>query len=568
MVAVPVLCLLALAITYARREEHSAGSVSFSIHPPDDGKIASGGLLSPDGTRIAFITSDASGARKLWVRSIDSVDAVSLPGTDGAKLPFWSPDSRRLGFFANGLLMTVEIGGGFPQTVVPVSTAPTGGTWNEDDIILFASRRSGLFQVPAAGGIPTPLTVLDSALRETSHNWPQFLPDGRHFLYTIRSANTALNGVYVGSLDDPTLKRQVLETTSGSVYAGGRIFFVREGALRSQAFDTATLRTTGPSEFVAPNVPVPDGAFGMTFSAVNVGFTYLSPSPPRRQTWFDRSGKELGTLESTAVLSRVALSPDEQHVAGSDHSSPTYGIWLFDLARGTAFRLAANGDNAVWSPDGNDIYFVSSQASGILDVYRKPAYGPDQAELILSNGQSMWPVDISADGRYLVYTSDHSKSQLDLWVLPLFGDRTPFPYLNTPANEIQGRPSPDGRWMAYTSDETGRWEVYLQTFPMAGGKRRVSVAGGAQPFWRRDGRELFYLSLDRKLMSVEIRDNGTLHIGHAKPLFQTRTRDDLTAIRNDYTVTADGNRFLIESQAEAKSQTITVVINQLPTFDE
>jgi DNA-binding winged helix-turn-helix (wHTH) protein/Tol biopolymer transport system component len=552
------LLLAGLSIGVLQSRQPGPPAMRFVVTAPDGTTVTSAGFPSPDGRYVAFV-ADRAGRSLLWVRSLESVDAHPLLGTDGASSPFWSPDGRALGFFASGKVKVVNLAGGPPQTIAVMSSSPipAGGTWNADGTVIFAEGRSGLKTTAATGGPVTALTTLDAAARETEHQWPQFLPGGRRFLYGVRSANPDRNGIYIGSLDSDE-KVRVLSSTFHASYAGGYLVFGQDGALAARAFDPATLKTGAAVQTIASHV----GAAG--FAPPNASLlTYLPGDGQGRAVWFDRAGTRLDTLDTPSEVFAVQLSPDERQLAASDAVSPTAGIWLFDLRRRARGRLTTIGSSPVWSRDGSRVAFSSSQEKGVLALYQKPSFGNEGEELLFHSGDSAWPHDWSPDGRFLVYTSANAKTKLDLWLLSA-PDRKPIPYLRTPFNELHGQVSPDGHWLAYTSDESGSWEVYVQSFPVPGRRRTISTDGGAQPRWRRDGRELFYLAPDRRMMSVPIESKldsqGVLEVGAPRPLFQTRTRGPLVSSWHDYTVTRDGERFLI-CENERMDPSITVLIN-------
>lgn len=568
---VAILVVMGLTIGYRRRVQPAAPPSRFVVYPAQGTKlVSSGGILSPDGRHVAFVAQDPLGKTSLWVRDIDSVDAPrSVPGTEGARAPFWSPDSEFIAFFAQGALKRVSLSGAPLQTITARSVAaiPAGATWGSQGLILFAGRRSGLFSVPAAGGTVTPVTTLDPSAQEFAHRWPQFLPDGRHFLY-LAVADPAHQGVYVGSLDS-TARTRVLESDSAAAYgAPGYLFFVRERALMAQPFDVGRLQLSGSPTLIAGGVSsspyVPNG---LEFSISNGGVIAYSAANPSKLTWFDRAGEPLGSLDAQTELHSPRLSPDGKWVAAV---SPQSGIWLFDVGRGVGAPFVSDGTLPVWSPDGTDVVFAARRVAGVQDLYLRSPRGTNEDVLLARTGRSMRAQDWSLDGRFIVSLSESPTTKLDLWLLPLFGDRKPIPYLQTPVNERQGQVSPDGHWMVYASDESGTSEVYAQSFPVPGRKQRVSTHGGAHAKWRRDGKELFYLALDHTLMAVDVNTGPTLEIGSPKPLFQTHTADEVAGqSRDHYAVTADGQRFLVDTVDEQAGRSgITVLVNWMAALKE
>ncbi|HYM13462.1 MAG TPA: protein kinase, partial [Bryobacterales bacterium] len=564
-----VLLVAAVAAYFGRAPVPAPAQpvVKFTLLPPENtsfNEIA----VSPDGRRVAFTARTASGATQLWVRALDSLSAQPLAGTEGAGLPFWSPDSRFLGFFAGEKLKKIEASGGPPQTLCNASFG-RGGAWNRDGVIIFVpSGGAPLYRVPAAGGEPQPLTSLDPAHGEFSHGWPQFLPDGKHFLFLARGSQEYA-GVYLASLDSKDRTRLVA-TASSAAYASGYLLFLRERTLVAQPFDLARLATTGEAVPVAE--PVQSSGFSRArFSVSGTGvLVYDSGGSVNssRLFWFDRAGKPLGPVGDPGEYTDVNLSPDDRRVTASrrDPQAGAVDIWLFELARGgvsSRFTFGPGGAAVpVWSPDGSRIAFFSSR-DGPYNLYQKLANGAGSDEPLLKSSNNKLPMDWSRDGRYLLYREEDPKTKQDLWILPLEGGGKPFPFLRTASVESFGQFSPDGRWIAYASDESGKQEIYVRpssgTEAGAGGKWLISSNGGGVPRWRRDGKELFYLAPDNKLMAVEVKaEAAALQPGMPQPLFQTRA----TGFTFRYAVTADGRRFLVISEGEqATSAPATVVLN-------
>jgi serine/threonine protein kinase/Tol biopolymer transport system component len=568
-----LLAALPFAIAYLRRAPVDERILKVSVLPPENATMAGAGAnlaISPDGRRLAIVAS-SEGRNLLWVRSLDSLSAQALPGTDGASPNcFWSPDSRFIGFFAGGKLKKIEASGAPAQTLCETaaeSGGGGGGTWNRDGVIIF-SRGYGLYRVSAAGGEPLPVTTLDRSRFETSHRWPYFLPDGRHFLYLVLSSQPESGGIFVGSLDSKDTKRLLSNNLSAAYAPPGFLLFLQNEKLVAQQFDADELQLTGEPFPVAERVAYNLGFARVAFSVSDNGvLVYRSGSSQINQPlWFDRAGKQIASLGKAGLYLTLSLSPDESRVALDrvDTQTGTYDIWLVDLLRDIPSRFTtdpSSDSNPLWSPDGNRIVF-SSDREGQRNLYQKIASGGGNEEVLLKSSleEAKVPEDWSPDGKLIVYQNVNLKTKRDLWVLPMSGDLKPFPFLLTEFNEHQAQFSPDGKWIAYTSDESGAQEVYVQTFPASGRKWRVSTGGGSQPRWRRDGKELFYIAGNRKLMAVGVKTRETFEAGVPTALFGTRVLT-LANFRNHIAVTADGQRFLINSTIEETSAPINVVVN-------
>jgi Tol biopolymer transport system component len=561
----------ALAFVHFREKPPETLVVRSTILPPEKATFLSDAppALSPDGRRLVLGVQSQDGAR-LWLRSLESTTAQPLPGTEGATFsyPFWSPDGRSIGFSSYGQLKKIDVSGGAAVTLAEVINI-RGASWSPQGVIVFAPNRTGpLLRIPAAGGIATPATALDPARKDDSHRWPWFLPDGRHFLYatTVNPSNDAT--IYVGSLDSREA-RIVARSNSNAVYALGHLLFLRGNTLVAQPFDARRLVTTGEAAPVAEQIVDQATRARGVFSVSDNGTLIFQAGVPATQTlaWLDRTGKRLETLGEPGEISSPFLSPDGKSAAVTvyDRADHNYDLWIYDLARNLRTRFTFDpGDenNGVWSPDGSRIVFGSERKRQV-DLYRKSASGAGTEELLYADGSYKVPTSWSPDGKFVMYTAalDPPKSGFHLWVLPFEGERKPFPFLNTGFDEGSGQFSPDGKWVAYMSDESGRFEIYVASFPGPGGKHLVSVAGGGFTRWRRDGKELFYVGLDNRLMAVEIALKGAeLKIGAAHPLFGS-----LQVVGNStypYDVSPDGQRFLVITPNEqAAPEPLTLVQN-------
>jgi serine/threonine protein kinase len=514
--------------------------------------------LSPDGRQLAFIAT-VDGNTRLWIRSFDRSTAQSLVGTDGASYPFWSPDSIAVGFFADGKLKRIDATGGAPQVLASVSGA-RGGTWNRDGVIVFAPQQAGLLRVPATGGTPVDLTHL--APGQGTHRWPQFLPDGRHFVFLSALGQPATHGIYLGSLDGSEPRRLLSGETAAIYTPPGYLLRVLQGVLVAHRFDPNREIVSNDAITVAQPVGTDDGTFHSAFTVAGSALAYRPGGIARRQlVWVDRSGRVLGSLRppDDAIPAAPELSPDGHRVALNRFIQGNFDVWVIDITSGRATRFtfdAANDQSALWSPDGSRIVFNSSR-NGTWDLFDKPANGTRDEEPLLVTQQSKVLADWSPDGRMVLYATQDPKTGSDLWALPLDRRSKPFPVVQTRADEREGQFSPDGRWVAYVSNETGIDEVYVLPFPGPGGKWQVSTVGGADPRWRRDGRELYYVAPDGKLMGVSIQigaNERALNPGSPIALFQTKLATGASVnigflSRPQYAVAQDG-RFLMNVTAD------------------
>jgi serine/threonine protein kinase/Tol biopolymer transport system component len=587
LVAVLLLTTLGLTWLYvAHKDATDVRVMRFSILPPE--KASFGNIaVSPDGKWLAF-TASTGGTAQLWVRRIESLEGRPLPGTAGARFPFWSPNSSYIGFFADGRLKKIEASSGLAQTLCEASNG-LGGTWSHDGVILFARTGAGLSRISATGGEVTEVTTPDRTRQENYHWAPAFLPDGRHFLYCIRSGQKETRGVYLGSLEGAVKQRLLGDVTSArytaatpeSPAAGGDgwLLFGRDGALMAQPFDARRLQFSGEpfriSEHVGSDL-IYAGYF--IFSASANGVLVFDPSvnrQRRRYLWMDRGG-QTGSLDVVGSTAQPWLSPDEKHFLAdrTDPQTGTFDLWLCDVGDGSAARFTfdpASDLAPVWSPDGKRIVWASAR-EGALNLYQKAASGAGQDTLLLESGYNKVPSDWSRDGRFILYHETNPKTKNDVWVLPVAesvaapggassGEPKPFPFLQTEADEFGATMSPNGRWVAYVSDESGRYEVYVQSFPGGGGTRQVSTGGGTAPRWRRDGQELFYYASDGKMMAALVQSGENFAASAAAPLFEFRV-GNANPFFAPYAVTGDGQRFLLNATVETEmAWPLTVVIN-------
>jgi eukaryotic-like serine/threonine-protein kinase len=520
--------------------------------------------ISPDGQQLVvapkFVAHEG-----LWLRSVGSTAGRTLPNTQNASFPFWSPDGTSIGFFAEAKLKRIDL---TSEAVEIVADAPNprGGLWQTDGKILFAPNAVGpLSRVPAAGGTPAVVTHLEPG--QNDHRAPFMLPDGRHFIYYSRGT-AQVRGVWVARLDGSEPKR-LLEADAGAVYAQGHLLFVREGALFAQAFDVASLALTGAPFRLADRIAVNPGVSLASLSASTSGAIAYSGAAIRRTqfVWVDRSGKRLGTLgpPDQTTLANLSLSPDGQRVAFSRLAGGNWDVWLMDM-QGTMSKLTTGAGpewNPVWSSDSQRVIFQSNNSN--INVRAINDTTPEQT--LVRPHTMTYPIDVSPDGHTLLYlqagTERSGVPALDFWSLSLIGDAQPVAFLRSAAIQRDGQFSPDGRWVAYQSNESGRDEIYLHAFPVPGERIQVSSGGGQQVRWSAVGPELFFIGADHQLVSVRVTfsPNGSVMLGPSAPLFRTDFENNVQA-RQQYVVSKDGQRFLVNMPTDTVDlPTISVILN-------
>jgi Tol biopolymer transport system component/DNA-binding winged helix-turn-helix (wHTH) protein len=561
-VVAAVATLVALIMVWVVLRAHPAPPaepVSFYVHPLT--KTIQSFALSPDG-RYLVIAAGEGTKQPLWVRALDTAEPRPLPGTEDARDPFWSRDSRFIAFFADGKLKKIAATGGPPQNIGNVTNGRFGGgTWSRDGVILFSvGAGSPLYRVSAAGGMPVPATSTEASVG-SYHDYPSFLPDGRHFLFMEAGGRP-----HLGSLDSKDI-RPLPGLPAYAVFlpslrdGEGHLFFGRDGALMAQRFDTRRLQPLGEMLQIATGVR---GRWGADFSVSASGALAYRTAVLNRLTWFDRQGQRLESVgEPGALQVGFRLSPDQKRVAvqgGGD--GVDVDVWVVDLEHGTSSRLTFTPglDNwPVWSPDGGRVAHRGVR-EGRPGIYLTDTGGASKDELLLETGSHLYPQDWSPDGRFLVYLVSNPKTGFDLWLVPLAPPRQPIPLAQTEFSERYAQFSPDGRWIAYTSDETGRTELYLQTLPPSGARWQVTTSGGDSPRWRRDGKELFYLAPDGRLMAMAVSGSSTFQASPPQPLFLATIPSGNPG--PSYDVSADGKRFLMSVPARDAAETpITVVTN-------
>jgi predicted Ser/Thr protein kinase len=571
--AVAIAAALALAMLriVGQRPIERNGAQELQVLPPPGTTFAleEAPRISPDGRRLAFVAVDSAGKSLLYVRPLESSSAQPLAETDGASMPFWSPDSRSLGFFASGKLRTIGIAGGRPQILCDAPVG-RGGSWSRDGSIVFIPSPPDPPQIVAASGGPArQLFPMGPMLKDPRHSFPDFLPDSRHYVYlSILGKGRESRAAFVTSLDGKT-RKQLAATIWSPVFAPpDTLLFRREDTLMAQRFDTKSFELVGEPTVIASDVGFNPITWQSLVSASENGIlAYQSAKGARTQfTWLDREGRVAGTVGPEGIHNSLSLSPDGKRVAydEADIRNGDVSVWLVggEYEAPLRFTFGPIGFFPIWSPDGSRVIYSSLR--GPPQLYQKVTSGAGDEEPLVESMQAKIASGFSPDGRFLVFSVLDPKTRFDIWVLPLFGDRKPFPFLQTEAGEIGGQISPNGRWMAYSSNESGTYEVYVRPFPPAPGKWQVSHEGGSQPRWRGDGKELFYLSTDRRLMAVDIKtDQPAFEAGVPRPLFEAHVSNvEGSNPWSQYAVTADGRHFLVNRlAAQATSSPITVVLN-------
>ncbi len=524
--------------------------------------------LSPDGRVLAMVAySTQMNNYALWTYEVGTRRSSLLDGTQGASYPFWSPDGKTLGFFAEGKLKKVDAAGG-PVQMVCDAVSGRGGAWNHDGTILFSPHvLAGLSRVSSWGGTPVPVTQLDTSRFESSHRWPMFLPDGRHFLYLAANftGRSAYNAIFVGSLDSSERRLVVGSSANASYVEPGYLVYLKEKTLVAQPFDWKRSVLGGQPHNLSDEIlyfPQVDRAvYGVSNGDILIAQTGKGASLSQL-TWFDRGGKQIGTVGKPAPYDNVRISPDGHRIAADqiDPDGRNVDIWVHELVRATMTRLTFDPslDHApVWSPDGKQILFSSNR---VLDfrLFLKNADGSGSENEVLQLGSNMvnaW--DWSRDGHYVVFRKEN-----ELWFFN-WSDRTPKPLLQPKWTILNAQISPDTRWIAYASNETGTTEIYVSPFPNLTSKWQVSNSGGQEPKWRRDGKELFYLASDGKMMSVAVTATASFEAGTPVALFQTHRRQPISAQDVfSYDVSPDGQRFLVATKVDEPSAApLSVTLN-------
>jgi Tol biopolymer transport system component len=561
-----MVAVVAFSTAYVAYHKQSP-MLRVEINPPANmqfnlaGDNAGPAMISPDGRTMVF-SANGPGGTQLYLRSLDSTTPRALPGTETGMFPFWSPDSRSIAFFTGDKLKRIEVNGGAPVTICDANLG-RGGSWNEDGMIIAAiTYNAGIWRVPASGGTPTAITTVDNRTY-SSHRWPWFLPDGKHFLYVAVNHNAPTSpeaGVFLASLDGKE-NRLLFHTLSSAIYVSGYLLYQRETSLVAQPFDPASGKFTGEPQTLSESFQYDAGLWRANLSASNNGMMlYASGAASGTQTilWLDRTGKRVGTVGDPGVFFDLDLSPDEKKLAVTDANTSAATVYVHDLSGKLKTRLTFSGGahiTPIWSPDSKEVAFTANQQAAIST---KVVAGSGPEQTLLSSPKQIYQgvTDWSRDGRYLMYEQGPGVDE-QLWILPLFGDRKPFPYTGMNVQERSGTFSPDARWVAYMSNETGRPEVYVSPFPWTGARWQISNGGGSSPRWRADGKELFYFDFSG-IAAVAVDGGGSsFQIGATKQLF----RLPLRGLSREYAASRDGQRIIAITPSEGTSQSLTLVQN-------
>ena len=561
--AVLALAAAGLGFGFWKRTPPPKHTMRFDVDVPAEVTGLDAPKISPDGRILAFDATDASGKHRIWIRPLNALQAHALAGTENTKRPFWSPDSKYLAFIADGKLMKVDVSGGPPQKICDAPTA-ADGTWAPDGLILFdGTGKDPIYRVPASGGVPTVMVKPEESRKETQIGWPEVLPDGKHFLYMAIGQKAGESTYRIASLDGKENRPFAPAQSMITYVEPGYLLFLRDRTLVAQPFDGKTLKTKGEPIPLAEKVGTDAVGLGR-FSVSREGtLAYRTGEITDRMIWVDRTGKELETIGDPGQYQDPWFSPDGRRLVYdlADPRSGKYDIWVRDLARNVSSRFSFSNQDAfcpLFSPDGTRILYSVGNETELVE---KAADGQGaEKPLGLKSPEIKIATDWSRDGKFIAYVAQAKDTSWDIWILPTFGDRKPYPFLKTNFNENVPAFSPDGRFLAYQSNESGRNEIYVQSFPGPGGKWQISADGGVDPHWSENGKELFFRSADQKVMAVPVTTGAAFEAGTPTALFPTHL--DTGLARNRFMPARDGGRFvLVATPARESMAPTTVVLN-------
>ena len=528
---------------------------------------AAAAVISPDGTRLAFVTTDGQGQRKLYLRPLDQLQANALSGTEGAANPFFSPDGEWIAFFSGNQLKKVSVSGGATVTICDAESNGRGGSWGEDGIIIFAPNAVvGLSRVSSAGGTPEDATTLDKEKGETSHRWPQFLPGGKSVLFTVRLGGTDGN-IDVQSLETGERKTVQQAGIYGRYLPTGHLVYISNQTLFAAPFDLGRLEVSGPSAPIVEDVQTSPLYWSAQFDFSQTGtLVYLTGGGTASEVsifWMDPEGKTEPLLPTPRDYENPSFSPDGKRLAVQINEGSNVDLWVYELELETLSRLTFDeGQDGmpVWTPDGQRVAFTSDRGGGSWNLYWKRADGTGDAERLTESRSLQVPMAWSPDGKVLAFVEQASGSGWDLWTLPMEEDGAggvkpgePTPFLRTPFVEGWLAFSPDGRWIAYNSNESGRHEVYVRPYPGPGGKWQISTSGGEMPTWAKNGRELFYRTADSRIMVVTYSVEGdTLRAGRPRLWSEGQITD--RGMGGNFALHPDGKRFAVLKATEGTEE--------------
>jgi Tol biopolymer transport system component/tRNA A-37 threonylcarbamoyl transferase component Bud32 len=571
--AVAILAAVLLAIGFVLRAPRPGPVLRASLNLPPGSRLDDQNsclAFSPDGHKLVFVAQGTDGKQQLWLRSMDSLAAQPLAGTEDATYPFWSPDGRYIGFFAEHKLKKIDASGGTVQTICDASDG-RGATWSQRGVVVFARQPfGGLSIVSAAGGDPAPLTTVTQ--QDMSHRLPHFLPDGRHLLF-FSGRQTAGKDSAIMSLDLDSKQSQLVaqQNSEGFYVAPGYLIFVRESNLMAQPFDPGTRRTTGDATPIAEHVAFNPFRWTGAYAVSNTGLLlYQGGGGTMRGqlTWFDMDGKRVGTVGEPARFQNIYMAPGgKRALVEVADSAGDFNLWMYDLARGTATRFSFGARNfvqAVWSPDGRQVVYANDAGQ----LFLKDAGGTAEAQPLTSDRTYRWPTAWSPDGKFLAFQTQ-TTAGWDIWMMSMEGDHKSFPFLATPANDWFGSFSPDGKWFSYFSDESGRSELYVVPFPGPGAKRQISLGGATEGGWLND-HQITYITLDRKLVVVDVSAKGQeLEIGEPRFMFGGKPQPALLDPNTGFAppsgyFSADGKRILLRVPVEESATPVLTLVSNWP----